>query len=670
MAGVARGRGRGAAHGTPGPGRRPAQPAARRRQRAVRVQPPAQRYQPLRQAATRPRREHAHPAGLRPDRRPVDGVPAHDGARRVHQRRLAAVAAQPAPRANTANGAFPNAPGLLPGSGGRTDTWSLQLAPYFTTTWLPLPYPILDLHVRGGWRYDSRTLDVALTGRSAPPALSYTATAFSPTIAAQTLGAAVEAPRKVLKPMTEVPRDLPEVIKTRAHEVTKGATTDFPKAVALQNWFREGGGFRYSLQQRSRVRDGSARRLRHRRPRRLLRAVRGRDGRDGPRTGHPLAGRRGLPATGPRSRTAGSSTPATSGTRWPEMYFSGIGWVRFEPTPSAASRRHPRTPGRSTPPDTDAGAELRPPPRAAPTGRRAADSREARRTTRWIRPVVAGRDGAGAGAARGLRRRSSARVQRRRRLSGTDPVHLAEGAWAELRATAPGPRAGLARPAITPRDQARRVVDQVARESRRGRSLEGLLVQVERGRYAARDRRTARVLTLVDEEQARTPSRPSSLAPGMLGSVDAGARLAEQAVAGLGARPRSLSCRRVVAGLSLGWLAGLSVALVATAFPALLHALHEGALLGGLAAIGVDGRAWRPAERRACGAYGWRDRRRSRRSGAGGRRSRRAGPRCSAAARRPARGDHARRRGRRWPNRPSPRSRGRRARSAGGPRHP
>ena len=85
-----------AARGAPGPGRRPAQPAARRRQRDVRVRPPAQRGQPLRQAATRPRREDAHPARLRPDRRPLDVVPAHDGARRVHQRRVAAVAAQPA----------------------------------------------------------------------------------------------------------------------------------------------------------------------------------------------------------------------------------------------------------------------------------------------------------------------------------------------------------------------------------------------------------------------------------------------------------------------------------------------------------------------------------------------------------------------------------------------
>jgi hypothetical protein len=76
-------------------------------------------------------------------------------------------------------------------------------------------------------------------------------------------------------------------------------------------------------------------------------------------------------------------------------------------------------------------------------------------------------------------------AQRRRRLSGRDPVHLAEGAWAELRATALD--MGLDWPEErSPREQARRVADQVEAEDDDVRSLEGLLVRVEQGRYAAR----------------------------------------------------------------------------------------------------------------------------------------------------------------------------------------
>ena len=73
-------------------------------------------------------------------------------------------------------------------------------------------------------------------------------------------------------------------------------------------------------------------------------------------------------------------------------------------------------------------------------------------------------------------------ILRRRRLSSADPVHLAEGAWAELRATALD--LGLDWPEQrSPREQARSVVGQVPAEDEDLESLEGLLVRVERGRY-------------------------------------------------------------------------------------------------------------------------------------------------------------------------------------------
>ena len=68
------------------------------------------------------------------------------------------------PSENNADGPFPNPPGLGPGIGGTTNDWKLQFAPDFGTTWLPLPYPVRSLSVKGSWRYDSRTLDVAYVG--------------------------------------------------------------------------------------------------------------------------------------------------------------------------------------------------------------------------------------------------------------------------------------------------------------------------------------------------------------------------------------------------------------------------------------------------------------------------------------------------------------------------
>ncbi len=117
------------------------------------------------------------------------------------------------PSDNTADGRFPSPPGLAGGLAGTTDDWKLRLAPEFGTTWLPLPYPILDLQVQGRWRFDSRTLDVAYVGGSLPDELSYRATSFTPSITASLLNSTTPASARVRRPMTEVPENLPEVVR-------------------------------------------------------------------------------------------------------------------------------------------------------------------------------------------------------------------------------------------------------------------------------------------------------------------------------------------------------------------------------------------------------------------------------------------------------------------------
>ena len=145
---------------------------------------------------------------------------------------------------------------------------------------------------------------------------------------------------------------------------------------------------------------------------------------------------------------------------WPELYFDGAGWVRFEPTPAGRAEDVPalHRPGGSGP-DDEPQQPRRPPRRARrrrrrPTGRATAETAAAaaddRRRRRLRRPVAAGRSAALGGAARGRRRRcccpATVRSRRReRRLSsgGAEPV------WAELRDTAvdlgvPWPRGPLA----------------------------------------------------------------------------------------------------------------------------------------------------------------------------------------------------------------------------------
>jgi hypothetical protein len=108
------------------------------------------------------------------------------------------------------------------------------------------------------------------------------------------------------------------------------------------------------------------------------------------------------------------------------------------------------------------------------------------------------------------------RAQRRRRLSAHEPIHLAEGAWAELRATAID--LGLDWPETrSPREQAHSVVGQVRGADQEDvSSLVDLLVQVERGRYGP----AGAVTTLDPETRTRTVETVESWRRVMLGSVD------------------------------------------------------------------------------------------------------------------------------------------------------
>ncbi len=386
------------------------------------------------------------------------------------------------PPDNSADGEFPSAPGLAPGVGGRVENWRLGFAPGFSSRWLPLPYPIQDLDIEGSWRYDSRTLDVAYVGGTFPPRdLSYEATAFIPAVTARSLETAVSAPTRIRTTMTEVPETLPEVVTRRAEEVTRGATTDYAKALALQKWFRSDGGFEYSLEQRP----GSGMDL-------LA------DFLTDDRVGYceqfaaamATMGRvLDIPSRVVVGFLDGTTQPDgrvlyTTDDRhaWPEMYFSGLGWVRFEPTPGQRAsttpiwtRQDPRAQG-----PTDAPTDLSAPEQAANSDAAAgADdaSGDSSALPRWPLGVLVALLLAGAVPAlvRG--------TQRRRRLAATDPRLLAEGAWAELRATALD--LGLTWPdGRSPREQARSLRAQVTPGEDDDTALEHLLVQVERARYA------------------------------------------------------------------------------------------------------------------------------------------------------------------------------------------
>ncbi|GGV75826.1 transglutaminase [Streptomyces gelaticus] len=205
----------------------------------------------------------------------------------------------------------------------------------YQQTYLPLPYPATEVKVDGRWRYEpeGRTLvgDRGETTRGAQYQVS--SLVVEPT--AEQLATAGPAPAALRREYTRVPASLPKVVEETADRVTKGAANDYERAVKLQDYFASGGGFTYDTSVNSGT--GSAA---------ISRFLKDKQG----FCVHfsfamaAMARTLGIPA-----RVAVGFTPGTGqsdgsvsvGLRdahaWPELYFEGAGWTRFEPTPTRGS---------------------------------------------------------------------------------------------------------------------------------------------------------------------------------------------------------------------------------------------------------------------------------------------------------------------------------------------
>lgn len=151
---------------------------------------------------------------------------------------------------------------------------------------------------------------------------------------------------------------------TLATEITAGATTRYDKALALQEYFRDPSQFRYDTTVEPDGDDSVSVFL---------------DDREGfcvhfATAMSMLARSIGLPsriAVGylPGSPADDGAYVVTGGDAhtWPEIYFAGAGWVRFEPTPTAQTGARPSyaTPEGA---ETPSGEPVAPVPTAVPTG--------------------------------------------------------------------------------------------------------------------------------------------------------------------------------------------------------------------------------------------------------------------------------------------------------------
>ncbi|MFJ7898931.1 DUF3488 and DUF4129 domain-containing transglutaminase family protein [Streptomyces sp. NPDC096198] len=235
-------------------------------------------------------------------------------------------------RISAVPGTLPTPTGLA-GDVRRTEIETrISAADWYAQDWLPMPYPATGAKVKGSWRYEpvGRTLvgDHGQTTRG----LQYDVKSLIVQPTAEQLAAAPEPPEPLKRDFTKVPASLPAIVAQTARKVTAGASNHYEQAVRLQDYFALNGGFTYSTE----VQAGTGSKA-------IARFLRDKQG----FCVHfsfamaAMARTLGIPARVAVGFTPGS--PQADGSMsvglrdahaWPELYFEGVGWTRFEPTPT------------------------------------------------------------------------------------------------------------------------------------------------------------------------------------------------------------------------------------------------------------------------------------------------------------------------------------------------
>ena len=237
---------------------------------------------------------------------------------------------RPVPEENRITGEMPNPPGLGPDVPRTEEQYAFETTDRLQSEWLPLPYPVSEVTTaEGDWRYHSETLDVVATDRDTRN-LRYDVTAVVVEPTPEQLSGIPPLPGRFID-LLDLPEDLPPLVRELANEVTEGAGDGYQRAVALQQWFREGGGFVYDLSiDPGNGTDDLVAFLEQRRGYCEQFAA----------SMAIMARVLGIPARVAVGYLRGDQTQpgfwvvsAQDAHAWPELYFDGIGWVRFEPTP-------------------------------------------------------------------------------------------------------------------------------------------------------------------------------------------------------------------------------------------------------------------------------------------------------------------------------------------------
>jgi transglutaminase-like putative cysteine protease len=196
---------------------------------------------------------------------------------------------------------------------------------------LPVPYWPMRVHVPGSWRESTGTL-MLYSDSTAIQGLHYTVTSGQVEPTSSTLSARQHLPQAIRQSYLGFKSSVTRKLRKIALQVTRDKRTTFAKAVALEQWFLS-AKFSYSLQSAS-IPNGPVGLLD------FLTKVRAGYCQQFAFAMAVLARLIGIPSriavgyTAGQQRANGTWLVTTADAHaWPELYFSGAGWLRFEPTP-------------------------------------------------------------------------------------------------------------------------------------------------------------------------------------------------------------------------------------------------------------------------------------------------------------------------------------------------
>jgi transglutaminase-like putative cysteine protease len=216
----------------------------------------------------------------------------------------------------------------------------------FTSPYLPAPYaPEAVNGLTGRWSWDPATLSIRGTDTNSRNQ-QYLVRSSAPKLTQELLDGSSAPVSGIPEEFIRPPANVPEIVRTTADSVTSDSRTAYEKAMAIQRYLR-GGAFTYSLE--SPIQGGY-------------------DGNGlsvladflNQKSGYcihfasamaVMARLEGIPSriavgyapgrlTGATVSVAGQGAlpefevDARDAHAWPELYFQGLGWVPFEPTPS------------------------------------------------------------------------------------------------------------------------------------------------------------------------------------------------------------------------------------------------------------------------------------------------------------------------------------------------